>query len=79
MRNFPENIYQVAEGDWVVTRWTATATHDGPFNGIQPTGRRAVVTGTNTKRFNGNKVVEEWVNFDMFGILQQIGAIPAMA
>ncbi|MBI3304185.1 MAG: ester cyclase [Deltaproteobacteria bacterium] len=36
---------QVAEGDKVVTRWTARGTHKGELRGIAPTGKRITVTG----------------------------------
>ncbi len=36
---------QIAEGDRVVTRWTARGTHQGDLMGIPPTGKQATVTG----------------------------------
>lgn len=68
---------QVAEGDRVVTRWTAAGTHTAPFGKIPPTGKRVQVSGINVKRIVNGKAVEEWVNFDLMGLLQQLGAIPA--
>jgi steroid delta-isomerase-like uncharacterized protein len=31
---------QIAEGDRVVTRWTARATHKGEYQGVPPTGKQ---------------------------------------
>ena len=36
---------QIADGDTVVTRYTATGTHNGDVAGIPATGRRISVTG----------------------------------
>lgn len=68
----------VAEGDTVTTRWTTHATHTGELMGIPPTGKSITVTGITITRMAGGKAVETWTNFDMLGLLQQIGAIPAM-
>src|SRR3981081_2870566 len=67
---------QIAEGDKVVTRWTATGTHNGELMGIQPTHKHATVTGVDIGRFEGGKVVESWANYDMLGMLQQLGVVP---
>jgi steroid delta-isomerase-like uncharacterized protein len=50
---------QVAEGDMVVTRWTARDTHQGELMGIPPSGNRVEVTGISIDRFEGGKMVEE--------------------
>ena len=68
---------QIAEGDKVVTRWTARGTHKGELAGIQPTGKSSTVTGMTVDRFMNGKVVESWGIFDQFGMLQQLGVIPA--
>src|SRR5919199_1295411 len=36
---------QVAEGDTVVSRWTARGTHRGEFMGVAPSGRMMEVSG----------------------------------
>lgn len=68
---------QIAEGDKVVNRWTATGTHKGELMGIPPTGKQMEVTGTYTARIVGGKIVEEWGNWDGLGMMQQLGVLPA--
>lgn len=68
---------QVAEGDKVVTRWSATGTHLGQLMDIAPTGKRVTVTGIAINRIVGGKIVETWNNFDALGQLQQLGVVPA--
>jgi hypothetical protein len=67
----------LAEGDRVVTRWTARGTHRGELMGIPPTGKPVTMTGITINRLEGGKVVEDWTVFDQLGLLQQLGAIPA--
>lgn len=67
---------QVAEGDRVVTRWTARATHKGEFQGIPPTGKQVSVNGIDIDRLANGKVVECWPVADELGLLQQLGVIP---
>ena len=68
---------QVAEGDRVVTRYTATGTHEGEFFGVAPTGKRIEMSGIQIDRFDENgKMVEEWPEYDLLGAMKQMGAIP---
>ncbi len=67
---------QIADGDRVVTRWTAEGTHLGEFQGIPPTGKHGTMTGIDIDRVVDGKVVECWVNEDDLGLLQQLGVIP---
>ena len=46
---------QVAEGDMVVTRWTARGTHTGAFQGIPATGKAIRVAGTDIDRIIDGK------------------------
>lgn len=68
---------QVAEGDRVATRWTAAGTHEGELAGIAPTGKRVTTPGMEISRIEGGKVAETWENYDMMGLMQQLGVIPA--
>jgi len=68
---------QVAEADKVVTRWTWRGTHQGPFQGIPPTSKHVMVTGVGINRIAKGKVVENWTNMDILGLLQQLGVVPA--
>ena len=69
---------QVAEGDKVVTRFTARGTHQGESEDFgPPTGNRIEVTGITIERFSEEgKIVEDWTNFDALGLMQQLGLVP---
>ena len=67
---------QLADGDRVVTRWTARGTHQGNLNELAPTGRKVVVTGITIDRLIGGKIAESWTTWDQAGMLQQVGALP---
>jgi steroid delta-isomerase-like uncharacterized protein len=70
---------QIAEGDRVVTRWTARATHTGTFQGVPPTGRPIHMTATDVERIVDGKVVECWSQMDDLGLMQQLGVVsPAL-
>jgi steroid delta-isomerase-like uncharacterized protein len=66
---------QIAEGDKVVTRFTSTGTHRGPLMGLQPSNKRATWMGIVIDRIEEGKIVEEWVSWDLFGMMQQLGGI----
>ncbi len=63
----------LGEGDRVVTRWRARGTHRGSFRGIAATGKKIEVTGIAIDRVLDGKRVEGWVEWDMLGLLQQLG------
>jgi steroid delta-isomerase-like uncharacterized protein len=69
----------VAEGEVVSWRFKVEGTQTGELFGTPPSGNRVVVTGTVTSRFENGKWAEDYSNFDLFGLLSQIGAIPAPA
>lgn len=65
----------VAEGDWLAQRVTCTATHDGEFRGIDPTGEQVEVTAMNITRLEDGKWVEGYELWDTFRLLQQLGVV----
>jgi steroid delta-isomerase-like uncharacterized protein len=70
---------QVVEGGTVATRWTGTGTHEGDFFGVAPTGKQVTVTGISIDRVVDGKVVEDHTNWDMFGLMVQLGVVPTPA
>jgi steroid delta-isomerase-like uncharacterized protein len=70
---------QFADGDYVITRWTAHGTHDGELMGMPATGKQVSITGITIDRFEGGKIVEGWTNWDTMGMMQQLGAVPEEA
>jgi steroid delta-isomerase-like uncharacterized protein len=75
---FPDLTWEIdfllADGDFVVGRWTAAGTHLGPWAGVQPTGRSMRFSAINVFRFSDRKVVELWNHRDDLGLMQQLGA-----
>jgi predicted ester cyclase len=69
---------QIAEGEKVVTRWTARGTNLGEFMGTPPTGRRVIVTGITIDRFVEGKIVERWAEIGQLGTLQNLRAISGL-
>jgi steroid delta-isomerase-like uncharacterized protein len=67
----------LAEGDEVAVRWTWRGTQQGPFLGIPPTGEAVTGSGIGLFRIVNGRIVEDFVQEDTFGLLQQLGAIPA--
>ena len=67
---------QLAEGEMVATRWTATGTHEGELMGIAPSLKQVTVTGITIDRFDEGKITETWTNWDTLGLMQSIGAVP---
>jgi steroid delta-isomerase-like uncharacterized protein len=69
----------LAEGDKVVLQTTMNGTHQGPFMGIAPTGRRFAQRQVHFVRIMDGKAVEHWAVRDDLGLMQQLGAVPAAA
>ena len=73
-----EIISQQAEGDKVATRFICSGTQTGPLLGIPPTGRHGKMAGIAITRFSPEgKVISDWGEFDLLGLLQQLGVAPA--
>ncbi len=74
IHDIPE--FLIAEGDMVAIHDTYQAKHTGEFQGVPPTGKEATVTGTDIYRIVDGKIVEQWVEVDMLGLMQQLGILP---
>ena len=66
-----------AEGDRLVTRWSAHGTQDGELMGIPPTGKKVSIGGIAIDRFENGQSAEHWEVFDQVGLMQQLGVIPS--
>jgi len=70
---------EVADEHTIVSRWTATGTHQGDLPGIPRTGRKFSVTGMTIARVKNGKIIESWGNWDTLGLMQQLGVLPIEA
>ena len=68
----------ITEGDRVAARFTMEGTHRGEFFGTAPTGNRISVRALNFYHLADGQIVRERGQPDLLGILQQIGAAPAL-
>jgi hypothetical protein len=66
---------QIAEGDMVATRFTSRGTHRGVFMGVEPTNKELSWTGITIDRISEGRIVESWANWDMLGMMQQLGVV----
>jgi steroid delta-isomerase-like uncharacterized protein len=62
-------------GDRCAVRFRVRGTHTGPFLALGPTGRPIEVGGQCFLRFRDGHMVETWNQFDLFGLLAQLGAV----
>lgn len=61
---------QIAEGDKVVTRWTAHGTPITNFAGIAPSGKAITVTAIHIHRVHNGKLIEHWEAINLHAIVQ---------
>ena len=68
---------QIAEGDKVVTRYTASGTQEGDFMGVAPTGERIELVGIDIDQIEDGKIVAHWSEASLDDIMVKLGvAIP---
>jgi steroid delta-isomerase-like uncharacterized protein len=66
----------LAEGEKVVSRWTARGTHQGELLGIAPTGNGVTIKGIDVLRVAEGRIVERWAQFNSLEMMQQLGVVP---
>ena len=65
----------VIEGDRAAIRWHSRGTHVNSFLGVPPTKRRVDISGATFARFEGDRIVEEYVTWDPRALLTALGII----
>ncbi len=70
---------QFSQGDKVVTRKTFHGTNDGEFMGMPPTGKQVSFDVIDILRLRDGQFVDHWNVVDAMGLMQQLGALPALA
>ena len=73
---------QIAEGNKVVTRWTARGTFNGRFRGfpeessvVEPTARRVDFRATDIYRIENGLIKEEWNTLESMELMHQLGVV----
>lgn len=69
----------IAEPGKAVKRWTASGLHNNTFAGIPPSGKEVRFSGVSVYKLANDRITESWYLYDMLGLLQQLGAVPAAA
>ncbi|MDQ3864132.1 MAG: ester cyclase [Actinomycetota bacterium] len=76
---FPDRRFvvedMIAEGDKVSVRFTMHGTHKGEFRGLAPSGTEVEMTGIDMIHLAESKMVEDRVEVDQLGMMQQLGVI----
>jgi steroid delta-isomerase-like uncharacterized protein len=68
----------ITNADTVVVYWTTTGTHQGELLGIAPTRKTVDIMGTSIYHLADGQMVGETTVWDTFGMMQQLGVIPAL-
>lgn len=69
----------IADGEMVATRGSWTGTNKGSFMGMPATGKQIRIEFIDVWKIQNGKCIENWVQMDMPGLMQQLGMMPATA
>jgi predicted ester cyclase len=78
---FPDLVHQIDDIYWMgndqdgyltSVRWSIVGTHRGAGIYGPPTGRRVYMWGISQHHIQHGKIVEEWMLFNEFAVMQQI-------
>jgi len=67
----------LAREDFVVTRWRATGTHNGPLMSIPPTNRKVVTHGCTVSQYRNGRPAHDWIYWDTGNLMRQLGVLPS--
>jgi predicted ester cyclase len=77
LSDFRMELFDVfAGGDRLAMRWTVSGTHTGELRGLPPTGKAVRFSGVAIDRVVDGRIVEEWVDYNVLSVLQQLGLAP---
>jgi predicted ester cyclase len=83
LTGFPDGVItvedQIAEGEFVATRWTGRGTNTGELIGMAPTGKQVTVHGITYARIADGMAREAWLTWDTLSMMQQLGIVPEAA
>ena len=68
----------IAEKDKVVACWTYSGTHKGDYMGVPATNKKVSVGGMTIHHIASGKIIDSHTNWDALGLMQQLGAVPAL-
>ncbi|HKJ53682.1 MAG TPA: ester cyclase [Gammaproteobacteria bacterium] len=69
----------VADERFVCARWEIEATFVGDFAGVEADGRRVTFDGMVLYRMEDGLIAETWLHINEMRLLDEIGALPAIA
>jgi len=67
----------IAEKDKVVVCWTISGTHKGDYMGVPATNKKISVEGITIHHITNGKIMDSYVSWDIWGMMQQLGVVPA--
>lgn len=71
--------FQFSDGDRVATYKTYHGTHDGPFMGLPPSGRKVRFHSVDVMRVRNGQIVAHWGVGDLLGLMQQLGVVAPLS
>jgi len=68
----------VAEEEKLAVSWNFSGTHKGRYMGILATNTKVSVDGITIHHIVNGKIMDSYVSWDALGMMQQLGAVPAL-
>lgn len=79
---YPDGEIEVIDcmgmGEWTVARFVGRGTNTGSLAGFAPTNRRTELHLCDLVRWDDDKIVEEHLYYDLYGLLSALGHIPPL-
>jgi steroid delta-isomerase-like uncharacterized protein len=68
----------VGEKEKQAVAWTISGTHQGEFMGVPATNKKVSVDGITIIHIVDAKIMDSYVSWDAWGMMQQLGVVPAL-